>query len=169
LDPAHSVSLPIDDVRRVLGRAVRRLAPAWLESEYDDLVQSALLRLVRQASTEEWRLRGTSYLWKVAHSVVMDEIRSRRRRRETALDSESGTEQALARAPQEGRELGAAISAGLRELAAPRREAVLLYLLGYSLEESARVLGRTTKQVDNHRYRGLKDLRHHLDVRGYRP
>ena len=59
--------------------------------------------------------------------------------------------------------------AGVRKLKESRRSAVLLYLYGFSLQESARALGWTTKRVDNQRYQGLAELRAFLKRRGLEP
>ena len=63
----------------------------------------------------------------------------------------------------------AAIEEGLGRMVEARRNAVLLYLQGFSLEESARLLGWSTKQVDNRRYQGLAELRSFLEQRGMKP
>jgi RNA polymerase sigma-70 factor (ECF subfamily) len=66
---------------------VRRVCPPWLSAQADDIVQVAVLRVVEIARRGE----GTggfrsSYLWRVAYSVTVDEIRRLRRRREVGLE-----------------------------------------------------------------------------------
>jgi len=163
-----------DQIRRVLERAVRRVCPSWLVGQSEDLVQNACLRVVQKWNkTEESAAFGTSYLWKVAHSAVMDEIRRRRRHREVAMD-DPGTAEPASGDPSPERAGSAAdmrrsIEAGVRTLKDTRRSAVLLYLYGFSLEESARALGWTRKRVDNQRYQGLAELRAYLKRRGVEP
>lgn len=163
-----------EQIRRVLERAVRRICPSWLSGQSEDLVQNACLRVVQKWNkTEEPAPLGASYLWKVAHSAVMDEIRHRRRHREIAMDDPGKAEPASG-APSPEHESSAAemrrsIEAGVRKLKESRRAAVLLYLYGFSLEESARSLGWTTKRVDNQRYQGLAELRAYLKRRGVEP
>ena len=161
------------EVRQVLARAVRSVCPSWMADQRDDLVQSAYLRVLKISQGE----RGpctleASYLWRVAHSAVMDEIRSRRRRREDPLDG-AHTQLAGAEAGPEasvrGEEIGRTIRKGLASLSDSRRHAVLLYLHGFGLADSARILGWTTKRVDNQRYQGLSELRRFLRERGEEP
>ena len=45
----------------------------------------------------------------------------------------------------------------------------MLYLHGFSLADSARILGWTAKRVDNQRYQGLAELRRYLQERGFEP
>ena len=132
------------------------------------------MRIVRKWNeTEEPEALGASYLWRVAHSAVMDEIRHRRRQREIAMDN-PGTAEPVSGAPSpeqasSAAELRGSIEAGIRNLKESRRSAVLLYLYGFSLEESARALNWTTKRVDNQRYQGLAELRAYLKRRGLEP
>jgi RNA polymerase sigma factor (sigma-70 family) len=167
---------PVDftELRAILVRVVRRVCPSWMASQQDDLVQNACLRLAKKWSAgEESPAMGTSYLWKVAHSVVMDEIRRRRRRPEVELDRMSHLQPASSRptpeAAQAQSELSAAITAGLGRLNGARRWAVMLYLYGFSLQDSAKMLGWNAKRVDNQRYQGLGELRAYLRERGLEP
>ena len=163
-----------DHIRRILERAVRRICPSWLAGQSEDLVQNACLRVVQiWDKSEEPAALGSSYLWQVAHSAVMDEIRQRRRHRDVAMD-DPGTSEPSSGAPSpeqasSAAELRAAIETGVRRLKDSRRAAVLLYLYGFSLEDSARSLGWTRKRVDNQRYQGLAELRAYLKRRGVEP
>jgi len=161
-------------LRSTLERAVRTVCPRWLASQREDLVQKACLRIVKKsAESEEFRSPGTSYLWKVAHSVVMDEIRHRRRRPETDLESlgaaEPNSPLAAPADPASSSDLRDAIQQGVEQIAEPRRWVVLLYLYGFSLKDSAGILGWNSKRVDNQRYKGLTELRSYLRERGHEP
>jgi RNA polymerase sigma-70 factor (ECF subfamily) len=173
---ATTSPVPVDpqELRAILVRVVKRICPAWMASERDDLVQNACLRIVKKISqTEESAALGTSYLWRVAHSVVMDEIRRRRRHPEVELNETIQVEQVSVRFSPEGgearSEMNAAIHAGLGQLNETRRWAVLLYLYGFSLKDSAGMLGWNAKRVDNQRYQGLGELRAYLKERGLEP
>ena len=110
-------------LRSTLERAVRAICPTWLASQRDDLVQKACLRIIKKsADGEEPDSLGASYLWKVAHSVVMDEIRQRRRRPETDLESLGAIPEDRASSP----DLRDAIQKGIEQIAEPRRWVVLL-------------------------------------------
>ena len=113
---------------------------------------------------------SSSYLYKAAHSALVDEIRRVRRRRETDLEEgafEPGGEDPERSAAS--REIGEAIEDCLTRLVADRRLAVTLYLQGNSVPESARVLDWPAKRTENLVYRGLADLRDCLRSKGLRP
>jgi RNA polymerase sigma factor (sigma-70 family) len=145
-----------------------------MAEQREDLVQSACLRIVKKSTgSKESEPLGSSYLWKVAHSVVMDEIRHRRRRPEAELDS-PGIAEPVSPAVAPAENLAAsqvrdAINQGVMQLTEARRWAVLLYLYGFTLKESARMLGWNPKRVDNQRYKGLTELRSYLRERGHQP
>ena len=54
-------------------------------------------------------------------------------------------------------------------LAESRRLAVTLHLQGHDRRSSATILGWQVKQVDNHKHRGLVDLRRCLEQKGHAP
>jgi RNA polymerase sigma-70 factor (ECF subfamily) len=169
-----SMPVEIEELRAILVRVVKRICPSWMANEREDLVQNACLRIVKKYSrTKEPTVLGTSYLWRVAHSAVMDEIRRRRRHPEVGMEEKVHLEPASALLSPEGErvrsELNAAITKGLAKLAEARRWAVLLYLYGFSLKDSARMLGWNAKRVDNQRYQGLGELRIYLKNRGLEP
>ena len=74
-------------IRARLVNAVRRICPRWLSAEADDIVQAALVRVLSgQRSREGSGPPPASYMWKVAYSAMIDEIRRRRRRQEVPLE-----------------------------------------------------------------------------------
>lgn len=157
-------------IRSQLTRAVARLCPSWLANERDDLVQAACMRLMdRLASREEDTLLSSSYIWKVAFSVTVDEIRRVRRRPEVPIADDAGQRAAGDIDPERlahWREAGHAIVECLGGLSVERRLAVTAYLQGHSIKESARLLGWTSKKYENLMYRGLDDLRRCLRAKG---
>lgn len=169
------VPATLDALEPVLRAAVRSICPAWLAAQADDLVQEALVKL--------WRLGGTgegestvpsSYLWRVAHSVLVDEIRRRRRRREVPTQTEPEVAEREAEQPGPERSavgagMGRAIRDCLRSLVPPRRRAVTLHLLEHSVPEIARLLGWEEKRAENAVYRGLAGLRRCLAKKGWKP
>lgn len=163
------------EVRQVLRRAVRRVCPTFLEAQQEDIVQSALLRVVEIASrSEHGGIRTASYLWRAAHSATVDEIRRAGRRREVALEGSGVPEFGSSSTPDpehemRGRQIGTAVRECLATLVRPRRTAVTLYLYGFEGEETQRVLGGNLKRARNLTYRGLADLRRCLEGKGIRP
>jgi RNA polymerase sigma-70 factor (ECF subfamily) len=113
-----------------------------------------------------------SYLYKVAHSTLIDEVRRVRRRNETDLGDETIEPVAIAHEDPErlaaSREIGRGIQACLSKMKRERRLAVTLYLQGHSVPEASRLLEWSAKRTDNLVYRGLADLRECLTSKGIR-
>jgi len=114
----------------------------------------------------------SSYLYKAAHSALVDEIRRVRRRREVDLEDEEVARVAVT--PQDperitaSREVGRGILDCLAQMSRERRLAVTLYLQGHSVPEASRVLDWPAKRTENLVYRGLADLRECLMSKGMR-
>ena len=80
-------------LREALARAVRRQCPRWLSDHAEDLAQSALVKVMAMPGTGEGnRPLSSFYLYRVAHSALVDEIRRRQRRREVALEVDESEE-----------------------------------------------------------------------------
>jgi RNA polymerase sigma-70 factor (ECF subfamily) len=173
--PGPETTLSLDELRSQLERLVDRVCPSWLASSRDDLVQTALIRVAQVVERSEGNATfAASYLWRVAYSVTVDEIRQLRRRQETSLEeaSAAGVPDEAPRDPEArmvGRQIGTAIRECIRRLGPHRRAAVTLYLLGHSVPEVGRLLGWPSKRVENLVYRGVADLRRCLADKGYQP
>jgi RNA polymerase sigma-70 factor, ECF subfamily len=160
-------------------RAVRRQCPSWLRAEADDIAQRALAKIVAAEKVGEGKPPlAPFYLYKLAHSALVDEIRRRRRRQEVALDDVSDVapeERAaprLVRTPESHaafRELGSAVRDCLIAMKRERRLSVALYLQEHTVPEAARILGWGLKRTENLVYRGLADLRACLEAKGHKP
>ncbi len=171
-------SLPEDELparlRRELGRAVVAVCPRWLGDQREDIAQAAMIRILElQRRGEGKRQLSSSYLWRVAHSALVDEIRRVRRRREQPLDDSPPRQRAEGppnpEKEAEGKEIGEAIRSCLGRLVRPRRLAVTLHLQGHSVTEAATLLGYGRKRTENLVYRGLSDLRRCLASKGLEP
>ena len=106
--------------------------PAWLSDDRDDLVQKALIRIIKRKSEGNTAF-ASSYLWKTAYSVVIDQIRHEQRKRETPL--ENVAEPALSKAELPGpdvayatTELREALQEAPQALSDDRKLAVTLFL-----------------------------------------
>ena len=161
-----------------LARAVRRQCPWWLSDQAQDIAQTALLKVMASAKNNEGERDLTAfYLYRVAHSAVVDEIRRRRRRQEVALEvvtettGEPGPPEPNDRRDPERdasfRELGAAVRACLAAMKRERRLAVVLHLQEHAVPEAARILGWSVKRTENLVYRGLANLRDCLRAKGH--
>ena len=163
-------------LRQALDRVVRRTCPPWLMDRNDDLVQMALLKVldVKRKKGEGIDEVPTSYLYRVAHSALVDEIRRHRRKREVALaeGGEHVEQTEMVHDPERetaSRQTGRAIADCLSLMKAERKRAVALYLQGSSVPESSRTLGWNRKRTENLVFRGLADLRQCLMRKGVRP
>jgi len=178
-DSVTNVDETVDYValRRDIARAVGRLCPHWMADARDDLVQSALLRVMhivekRSRSGEGNPGASTSYLYKVAYSVLVDELRRRRRRRETDLEEDAVVIPRAKENPERtaaARQIGRGIRGCLRAMKHERRLAVTLHLQGHTVPEAARLLNWAFKRTENLVYRGLSDLRACLTAKGLQP
>ena len=175
-EPTLDYEIEYAKIRERLVRSVRHVCPAWLRDRADDIVQNALIRVleisrVRESSSPV----PSSYLWKVAYSATVDEIRRLRRRPEVSWeDAERGGSEppdpvgpAGPEADMALEELGAASEACLGALPEARRTVVGFHLLGYSAGEIAASLGRGEKSVRNLLHRGLVALRRCLAGKGF--
>ena len=162
-------------LRSDLLRAVNRVCPPWLHDRKEDLVQTALIRVLEVERRGEGKAEFSSlYLRKAAYSALVDELRRLRRRREVSLDDENPLHgQADHSADPErissAREVGSEIQVCLQRLVRPRRQAAILFLQGHSVPETGRLLGWSVKRAENLVYRGLADLRACLRARGAEP
>lgn len=143
----------------------------------DDLVQNALLRVVslQQRSSAE-RSFSASYLYRAAHSALVDELRRVRRRREVPLEDNEAEGPVTSAAPgpnpedtTHGRQIGRGLLACLQALPEERRLAVTLHLQGHTVPEAARLLDWNPKRTENLVYRGLAALRACLSAKGLTP
>lgn len=175
---ADSPSIDYAALRQDLARAVARICPDWMANTREDLVQAAMMRIMQVAGHQSAQGEGSvrltsSYLYKIAYSVLVDEIRRIRRRRESALDAETAQPPPAAGPTPERAAASSEIARGIREclstLKRERRLAVALYLQGDQVPGIAAVLGWSRKRVENLVYRGLADLRACLLAKGLRP
>lgn len=166
---------PFQELFEKLRKAVKSVCPPSMKDQEDDLVQNAMLRVMDlQKRSEGKREFSSSYLWKVAHSALIDEIRRQRRRQEVPIEDATpvdlpGIESSSPEERARSREIDDGIQTCLQGLVPNRREAVILKLQGHSVPDSANILGWTVKKTENLVYRGLKDLQDCLDSKGLKP
>ena len=157
--PADSV---VEQLRLDVARAVRKVCPHWLAAEADDLTQTAVLRVLhRIRDTSGTVVYSPGYLYRAAHSALVDEIRRRRRLREVPIepDRHAAPEPSGPARRVERGEIRGALMRCLASLAAARRRAVMLHLQGHTVAETGALLECDRKKAENLIYRGLADLR----------
>jgi RNA polymerase sigma-70 factor (ECF subfamily) len=163
------------NLRDRLSRALARRCPRWLRNQRDDIVQMAIMRLVQVAGRDERTTPyPSSYLWKVAYSAMIDEIRRLKRQRLVPIEPESleiagDDSRANPERAHAARETAAAIRDCIGALNPPRRRAVTLYLLGHPVPDIGRLMGWKLKKAENLVYRGLEATRNCLDAKGFHP
>ncbi|MCE9669653.1 RNA polymerase sigma factor [Myxococcus stipitatus] len=151
------------------------MCPPRLADRRDDLVQAAMMRLMELQRREPDRERWTpAYLYRVAYTALVDEIRSVERRKEVGLEVvESLPEQPVAMGNPEqsanASQIARAVRDCLSKLVEDRRLAVTLYLQGHTVPEAAELLGWDGKRTENLVYRGLGALRLCLSSKGFEP
>ncbi len=164
----------VAEIRRVIEVAVSATCPRSLRHVREDILQGAMVRIVRTAPLDDDRWAKRSYLWKVAYSAILDELRAARRREAeqggaTDLDATSPSPTPGPEARARSAEIASAIRDCLQTLVDSRKRVVTLHLLGYGLGEIAGVLRAERKQIDNLLYRGMKNLRDCLRAKAVFP
>ena len=165
-------------LRRRLERSVASVCPLSMADLREDLVQDALLKVLRilESRPADAELNAT-YLWRTAYCALVDELRVLRRRSEVALGDPEGDDPGPAlESPEPGparkcrsAEIRRAFDHCLGLMAESRRLAVILHLQGESAGDAADLLGWAKKRVYNLTFRGLQDLRGCLEKRGVTP
>ncbi|MCX4246777.1 RNA polymerase sigma factor [Paraliomyxa miuraensis] len=161
-------------MRDKLARIVARACPAWASSHRDDITQAAMMRMIRAQQQRPNDGLPASYLWKVAYSATIDELRRLRAQREVPMDDEHDGDRVVdpAQTPEDrlrAEHVARSVRECLSALAEARRQAVTLHLAGHSVPESGRILGWNAKRAENLVYRGLADLRKCLTSKGIEP
>jgi len=171
LERVHEGSTSLEGLHARIMVALTRSTPAGIRSSIDDMAQAAVIKLMRQGRTEdELAQLRPSYLWRVVHSEIMDELRRCRRRAETGLEDVAGLADVNNPGVERtvvGKRTGDDIRSCLGLLVDSRRRVVALYLMGHKVREIAELLGISRKQAENLVFRGVRDLRRHLRERGY--
>ena len=133
-----------------------------------------IMQIVSKATAEGTEPAfASSYLYRVAHSALVDEMRRMMRRQETPLDDAMVERTAVTFQDPErvaaSRQIGRGIQDCLAHMQRDRRATVVLYLMGHSVPDASRVLDWPVKRTENLVYRGLADLRECLQRKGMQP
>jgi RNA polymerase sigma-70 factor, ECF subfamily len=168
----------IAELRRRLLGAIRRVCPAWLQSQAEDITQEALLKVTNILAQEGERDGGlpASYIKKVAYTTTVDTIRRLRQARSSEVAMEEGCEEVADLAPGHNPEainatgrLAAGVEQCLEDMVEARRTVVVLRLQGHSVPEIGALMGWPQTRANNLVFRGMKDLRDCLEKKGLAP
>jgi len=126
----------------------------------EDLAQEVFLRVYRSASNFEPRGRASTWIFKIAYNLSMNEIVRRRRFcLVTDIDREAGSEPA-APSSIEGEELKEELMDSIRRLPEKQRAALLLKVNeGLSYSEIGNVLDVSVASVESLLFRARENLR----------
>lgn len=167
---------------RRLEHVVRKVCPPAMDKDRDDFVQVVMMRLLSRARRLGDKDPGvcSSYLFRAAQSVVIDEIRKRKREvlsdnvedhRPSAHAANTQNDELIVTsspaAQLRSKKLANAIDDCLAKVAVDRRRAVALRLQGFSIGEIANQLGWKKKKAENMERRGRENLRDCLSLKGY--
>lgn len=156
----------------IMRRAIQRQCPAWMRPDIDDLVQQSALKLLQRAAKRpDSEKLSPTFLYRVAYSVIIDEVRRRRVRHRqpdqqvtldeaSTLDERSSTQALVQQAW-----IRKNIEQCLQTLNDDRRNHLTLKLLGHSVPEISDMLGSDRARARNLVYRGLEQLRECLQRR----
>ena len=168
----------LSTLRRRILTAVLHVCPRWLAGEAEDVAQNALIKVVEILKKRSDRNRDipSSYLSRVAYSVTVDAIRSRRqgRLREVPMDEKVDRELIRASDPgpercSQGAELIRTVRECMGKMVKPRRLAAMLYIQGHTVPEIGRLMHWSGAKANNLVYRGISDLRRCLAGKGIKP
>ena len=159
------------ELRSTLLGAVRMGCPGWLAQDAEDIAQNAIIKLHQKIQQSPDMEISKTYLRRVAHSVLVDEIRFRRRRFEGHQDdamSEDYEIETRRESPDQGT-VGEALQDCLLRQEHVRRRVLTLHLLGHTIAEVAQLMDSKRKQTENLIYRSLAGLRDCLISKGVYP
>lgn len=170
----HVEESTFESLRARLEATVHKRCPPWLRHSADDIVQDAVIKVMKIVRRSQHSELNASYLHRVAYSALIDEIRRVRRKAEVVVPEDDGGSAVIDGSPTPdtntlSSEAGVAIHECLDRLKRERRLAVTLHLQGHSLKESSDLLGWPAKRTENLIYRGLADLRQCLLSKGVSP
>jgi RNA polymerase sigma-70 factor (ECF subfamily) len=159
--------------RKIQG-AVYRIMGSGEEAK--DLTQETFLRAYRGLSTFKSEARFSSWLYQIALNLCRDRLRQKRGRTLVSIDDLDAASSARierkgpsAHEVVEARDLARAVSAAMALLPEEQREVITLKeYQGLTFQEIANVLRVPVSTVKTRLYRGLVQMRDHLEKRGVR-
>jgi RNA polymerase sigma-70 factor (ECF subfamily) len=141
-----------------------------------DLTQETFLRAYRGLSTFKSEARFSSWLYQIALNLCRDRLRQKKGRTMVGLDDLDPTTAAridriapTAHEQVEARDLSNLVSAAMAELPEEQREVIVLKeYQGLTFQEIADLMRVPVSTVKTRLYRGLVQMREHLERRGVR-
>jgi len=158
----------IQDYSRFMVGQIQRYNLPKYGLDPEDINQEVKLRLWKLLQSGRTIKSRTSYLRRIIHSVVIDQLRKRRRDENLYAHERSKriAEQDLLYRRERARQqaLEEAVGMAVKGLIRSRRQVVRLYLLNLTIQEIASYLRWSQDKTRNLLYRGLADLRRSLRI-----
>lgn len=135
----------------------------------EDCFQEVWGRIIRARRRYESRAQFSTYLFSIAHNIVIDHYRWRHRQptQEPGDWEQMRTEQKGPAAHYESQQKGVSLKAALAELPADQREVFLLHEeAGLTLNEIAGVMGTGRETIKSRLRYAVRKLRRALDEEG---
>jgi RNA polymerase sigma-70 factor (ECF subfamily) len=141
-----------------------------------DLTQETFLRAYRGLSTFKSEARFSSWLYQIALNLCRDRLRQKKGRTLVGIDDLDPTTAAridriapTAHEQVEARDMSEIVSAAMAELPEEQREVIVLKeYQGLTFQEIADLMRVPVSTVKTRLYRGLVQMREHLERRGVR-
>ena len=158
----------LQDYSRFIAGQVQRYDLPKYGLDPEDINQDVKLRIWKLLQSGRMIRNLPAYFRRIIHSVVIDQLRKRRRDENLYAHERSKriSEQDLLYRRETARQqaLEETVGRAVNRLIRSRRQVVKLYLLNLSIQEIASYLKWTQDKTRNLLYRGLADLRKSLRV-----
>ncbi len=152
---------------RYLDRVYRYVAyRVGAREEAEDITSQVFLRALESLGSYRWQgFNFSAWLFRIAHNLLVDRLRRETRRpsapleEDLAADGQDVEDQAYHNMKLEE------VRRALSRITETQRQAIVLRLVvGLSLEETAKVMGKSLGAVKALQHGGLRALRRHLKV-----
>ena len=158
----------LQDYSRFIANQIQRYDLPKYGLDPEDINQDVKLRIWKLLQSGRMIRNQTAYFRRIINSVVIDQLRKRRRDENLYAHERSKriSEQDLLYRREAARQqaLEETVGRAVSRLIRSRRQVVRLYLLNLSIQEIASYLQWTQDKTRNLLYRGLADLRKSLRV-----
>jgi RNA polymerase sigma-70 factor (ECF subfamily) len=133
-------------------------------SEAEDITGEVFLKMLESIQSFKWQGHPfTSWLYRIAHNLVVDHFRKKGRRRTVPIDNAMGRAGVTASDLEHRAEVSitiAEVSTAMENLTDLQREVIALrFASGLSVAETAAVVGKKDNAVKALQHAGLKKLR----------
>jgi RNA polymerase sigma factor (sigma-70 family) len=156
----------LEDYTQFMNAHVQKFNLLKFGLDPEDIMQEVRIRIWKLVRSEKIIINQASYLKKIVHSAVIDQIRKFRREENLYKHEKqkriSELELAYRREVIRKRMLEEAVGKAVERLIDSRRQVVKLYLLNLSIQEISCYLNWSQDKTRNLLYRGLADLRESL-------